>query len=131
MLNYIWSADDLPSAILLAPGKLQDKYCRIIKEKFTGFNREIEDISSTQKKYSIPDVELRESLKRDNKEYILPKYNSFYDKYVNVQFSKSTEKYVRYTPAQVSSSSSPSTSSRGPPPPLPPPPTRRPRSPAS
>jgi len=102
VLNYIWAADDLPSAILLAPGKLQDKYCKLIKEKFTGFNREIEDIASTQKKYSIPDVELRESLKRDNKEYILPKYNSFYDKYVNVQFSKNTEKYVRYTPAQVS-----------------------------
>ena len=102
VLNFIWAADDLPTAILMAPGKLQDKYCKIIKEKFIGFNREIEDIASTQKKYSIPDVELRESLKRDNKEYILPKYNSFYDKYVNVQFSKNTDKYIKYTPAQVS-----------------------------
>ena len=33
---------------------------------------------------------------------ILPKYNSFYDKYVNVQFSKNTDKYIKYTPAQVS-----------------------------
>jgi len=102
VLNFIWAADDLPTAILMAPGKLQDRYCKIIKEKFIGFNREIEDIASTQKKYSIPDVELRESLKRDNKEYILPKYNSFYDKYVNVQFSKNTDKYIKYTPAQVS-----------------------------
>ena len=100
MLNYIWAADDLPSAILLAPGKLQDKYCKLIKEKFTGFNREIEDIASTQKKYSIPDVELRESLKRDNKEYILPKYSAFYDKYANIAFTKNPEKYVRYTVAQ-------------------------------
>ena len=59
VLNFIWAADDLPTAILMAPGKLQDKYCKIIKEKFIGFNREIEDIASTQKKYSIPDVELR------------------------------------------------------------------------
>merc|ERR1719347_2501282 len=87
VLHHIWNADDIPTAILMAPGKLQDKYCKTIKEKFSGFNREIEDISTTQKRYSIPDVELRESLKRDNKEYILPKYNSFYDKYANVQFS--------------------------------------------
>ena len=30
-------------------------------------------IADTQRGYSVPDVELRESLKRDNKEYILPK----------------------------------------------------------
>merc|ERR1739838_47363 len=99
---YIWNSDDIHSVILNAPGKLQDKYCKVIKDKFSGFNKEIEDISTTQKKYSIPDVELRESLKRDNKEYILPKYNSFYEKYANVQFSKNTEKYIKYSPAQVS-----------------------------
>ena len=90
-------------SILEAPGKLSDKYCRIIKEKFSGFNKEIEEISATQRSYSIPDVELRESLKRDNKEYICPKYNSFYDKYANIPFTKNPEKYVRYTPAEVSS----------------------------
>lgn len=47
-------------------------------------------------------MELRESIKRDNKEYILPKYNAFYDKYVNVAFSKNMDKYIKYTPAQVS-----------------------------
>lgn len=102
VLNYIWSPDDIPTAILMAPGRLSDKYCRIIKEKFAGFNKEIEDIATTQRSYSVPDVELRESLKRDNKEYILPKYNSFYEKYVNVAFTKHPEKYVKYTPAQVS-----------------------------
>jgi len=102
VLQYIWNADDVSHAVLMAPSKLADKHCRIIKDKFTGFNKEIEDIAATQKKYSIPDVELRESLKRDNKEYILPKYNSFYDKYANVQFSSKTEKYIKYTPAQVS-----------------------------
>ena len=102
VLNYIWSPDDIPSAILQAPGKLADKYCRIIKDKFAGFNKEIEDISSTQRSYSIPDVGLRESLKRDNKEYILPKYSGFYDKYANIPFTKHPEKYIKYTPAQVS-----------------------------
>jgi len=103
VLQYIWSADsDIATVILHAPGKLADKYCRIIKDKFTGFNHEIEQLASTQRRYSLPDMELRESLKRDNKEYILPKYSSFYDKYVNVSFSKNTEKYIKYTPAQVS-----------------------------
>ena len=59
VLNYIWSPDDIPYGILQAPGKLADKYCRIIKDKFAGFNKEIEDISSTQRSYSIPDVGLR------------------------------------------------------------------------
>ncbi len=104
VLNHIWSAEtDIPVGILMAPGKLNDKYCRIIKEKFEGFNKEFKDISNTQRIYSIPDVELRESLKRDNKEYICPKYNSFYEKYSNVPFTKHPEKYVKYTPAEVSS----------------------------
>jgi exocyst complex protein 7 len=47
---------------------------------FQGFNKEMEEIAKVQRSYSIPDVELRESLKRDNKEYILPKYHAFYEK---------------------------------------------------
>lgn len=35
-------------------------------------------MSKVQRGYSIPDVELRESLKRDIKEHILPKYDAFY-----------------------------------------------------
>jgi exocyst complex protein 7 len=104
VLNYIWNAEtDIPNAVLMAPGKLNDKYARIIKEKFDGVNKEFKDISLTQRMYSIPDVELRESLKRDNKEFICPKYNSFYEKYAGVPFTKHPEKYVKYTPAEVSS----------------------------
>ncbi len=66
VLSYIWS-DDIPQAILQAPGRLSDRHCRVIKEKFAGFNKEMEDIALTQRSYSIPDIELRESLRRDNK----------------------------------------------------------------
>lgn len=85
-------------------------------------------MARVQRGYSIPDVELRESLKRDNKEYILPKYNAFYEKFVfsalifviiivlavilnsfmfcfryaSLQFTKNPEKYVKYTGVQVS-----------------------------
>jgi hypothetical protein len=48
------SSDDIPVAILLSPEKLSDRYCRIIKEKFAGFNKEFEDIARTQRSYSIP-----------------------------------------------------------------------------
>lgn len=54
-----------------------------------------------QRGYSIPDVELRESLKRDNKENIIPKYNAFYDKYAGLQFTKNPEKYIKHKPNEV------------------------------
>jgi len=61
--------------------RLKDKERAIIKERFAGFNREIEDISKVQRGYSIPDIELRESIKRDNKELVIPKYNAFFNRY--------------------------------------------------
>ncbi|XP_067005979.1 exocyst complex component 7 isoform X2 [Anabrus simplex] len=82
--------------------KLRDKDRHLIKEYFAGFNKEMEEIVKVQHGYSIPDVELRESLKRDNKEYILPKYHAFYEKFSKVPFTKNPEKYIKYTPAQVS-----------------------------
>lgn len=97
VLSYITNNDD----VVITAGKLRDKDRNVIKEKFSGFNKEMEDIARIQRGYSIPDVELRESLKRDNKEYILPKYNAFYDKFSNVYFSKNPEKYVKHTPEQV------------------------------
>ncbi|EFA08190.1 exocyst complex component 7 [Tribolium castaneum] len=100
LLNYIW-CDDSP-VNLLHGDKLRDKDRAVIKEKFAGFNKEIEDIAKVQRGYSIPDVELRESIKRDNKELIIPKYNSFYNMYAGVQFTKNPEKYIKHKPDEVS-----------------------------
>ncbi|XP_035209362.1 exocyst complex component 7-like [Stegodyphus dumicola] len=82
--------------------KLREKDKQNIKDKFAGFNKEMEEITRTQKAYAVPDVELRESLKRDNKEFILPKYTMFYEKYIDAGFTKNTEKYIKYTPTDVS-----------------------------
>lgn len=60
--------------------QLRDKDKQNIKDKFAGFNKEMEEITRIQKAYAVPDVQLRESLKRDNKEFILPKYTMFYEK---------------------------------------------------
>jgi exocyst complex protein 7 len=101
VLSHIWGNEDPPIPVAYA-GKLRDKDRHLIKERFAGFNKEMEEIAKVQRSYSIPDVELRESLKRDNKEYILPKYHAFYEKYCTVPFTKNPEKYIKYNPTQVS-----------------------------
>ncbi|CAG0881649.1 unnamed protein product [Cyprideis torosa] len=100
VLHHILS-NDLPSSSL-QPDKMRDKERQIVKDKFMGFNKEIEELLRVQRGYSIPDPELRESLKRDNKEFILPKYQAFHEKYSACHFSKNKEKYVKYTPTSVS-----------------------------
>lgn len=45
-----------------------------------GFNKEIEEIRKIQKAYAIPDIELRDLLKKENIDYIVPKYELFYNK---------------------------------------------------
>lgn len=102
VLHYIMEVDK-PLLAIVPGAKLKDKDRQNIKDKFTGFNREIEDICKIQKGYAIPDVELREGLKRENKEFILPKYQTFYNKYVQMQFTKNLDKYVKHDPAMVSS----------------------------
>ena len=72
-------------------------------DDFQGFNKEVEEIFRIQKGYTIPDSELREILKRDNKEFILPKYRAFLAKYRTTNFSKNPEKYIRYTERDIGS----------------------------
>lgn len=77
--------------------KLKDKERQNIKDKFTGFNKEIEEIFRIQKSYAIPDLELRQSLKQENKNYILPMYQMFHDKYTRLNFTKNPDKYIKYS----------------------------------
>ncbi|XP_077499953.1 exocyst complex component 7 [Amblyomma americanum] len=103
VLHYVLEVERPLSTSLAASGaKLRDKDRQSIKDKFTGFNRELEELYRVQKAYAVPDVELRESLKRDNKEFVLPKYKLFYEKYSAVPFTKNPDKYLKYTPLQVS-----------------------------
>lgn len=81
--------------------KMKDKDRQIIKDKFYWFNREFEEIRKTQTAYAIPDGELRESLKRENRDFILPRYIAFYNKYSVMNFAKHMDKYVKYTPVEL------------------------------
>ncbi|XP_019616763.1 PREDICTED: exocyst complex component 7-like isoform X6 [Branchiostoma belcheri] len=83
-------------------GKLKDKERQTIKDRFKGFNQEFDDIYRTQKGYAIPDHELRQSLRNDNKEFILPAYTAFREKYEPMQFTKNPEKYIKYSAEEVS-----------------------------
>lgn len=82
--------------------KLKDKERQNIKDKFTGFNKELEDIHRIQKGYAIPDSELRQQLIAENKEFLVPRYRMFYDKYSVLNFTRNRTKYVKYNVEVVS-----------------------------
>ncbi|KAL9909983.1 exocyst complex component 7-like [Glossina fuscipes fuscipes] len=98
MLANISPLEELPKP---AQGKVKDKDRSILKERFLTFNKDFEEACKIQRSISIPDVTLRQGIKRDNEEHILPKYNEFFKMYAAVQFSKNPEKYVKYKPHEI------------------------------
>ena len=66
-----------------------------------GFNKALEEIYRVQKTYAMPDGELRASLIAENKEYMVPRYTLFYEKYSNLNFTKNKAKYLKYEPVDV------------------------------
>ncbi|XP_045459799.1 exocyst complex component 7 [Melitaea cinxia] len=101
---YLQSWNKLLSHLVLdepLPAKLRDKDRQMLKDKFSAFNREWEETTRAQRSYSVPDAELREALKRDNKQAILPPYTSLYERALAAPFSKNPDKYLKYTPLQI------------------------------
>lgn len=98
LISMISPLDDLPRPVNC---KVKDKERAVLKDRFSGFNKELEEACKIQRAVSVPDVILREGLKRDNAELIIPQYNAFFDIYSDVQFSKNPEKYVKYKPQTV------------------------------
>ncbi|XP_023944218.2 exocyst complex component 7 isoform X1 [Bicyclus anynana] len=101
---YVQSWNKLLSHLQLdepLPAKLRDKDRQMLKDKFSSFNREWEETTRAQRSYSVPDAELREALKRDNKQAILPPYSSLHERALATPFAKHPEKYVKYTPLQI------------------------------
>ncbi|XP_063971886.1 exocyst complex component 7 [Diachasmimorpha longicaudata] len=74
-----------------------------LKERFSGFSREFEESAKNQRTYSVPDARLRETLRRELQQSLVPQYSIFYNKYRNTSFSKNPAKYIKYTPEQVTS----------------------------
>ncbi|XP_063699362.1 exocyst complex component 7 [Culicoides brevitarsis] len=92
------SLDDMPRPV---NGKCKEKERQIVKDRFSTFNKELEEAVKIQRKITIPDVILREGIKRDNLENIIPAYNAFFELFHDLQFSKNVDKYVKYRTTDV------------------------------
>ncbi|KAE9357212.1 hypothetical protein PF008_g3257 [Phytophthora fragariae] len=72
---------------------------RLLKEKFSKFNDQLEELHKTQRAYVVAEVPIRQHLIRTAVDTIIPVYKAFYEKYSVIQFSrKHASKYLKYTP---------------------------------
>jgi exocyst complex protein 7 len=60
-----------------------------------------EESIKVQKTLSVPDYELRMSIIKEVKDFVVPIYTNFYEKYRNVPFTKNPSKYLKYDPSEV------------------------------
>lgn len=73
-----------------------------VKERFRSFNVLFEEIYQKQCGWSVPDTELRESLRLAVAEILLPAYRSFIKRFGPlIENSKAPGKYVKHTPEQL------------------------------
>ncbi|KAG8093632.1 hypothetical protein GUJ93_ZPchr0012g20853 [Zizania palustris] len=74
----------------------------MIKERFKSFNMQFEELHAKQSQWSVPDQELRESLRLAVAEVLLPAYRSFVKRFGSlVEHGKNPHKYIRYSPENV------------------------------
>ncbi|XP_073526253.1 uncharacterized protein [Phyllobates terribilis] len=73
-----------------------------IRERFKNFNSEFEELHQRQSEWSVPDGELRESLRLAIAEVLLPAYRSFTNRFrSSVDGGKYPNKYIKYTPEDL------------------------------
>ncbi|KMZ56999.1 Exocyst complex component EXO70A1 [Zostera marina] len=68
-----------------------------LKERFKSFNTQFEELCQRQSRWTVPDPELRESLKLSVSEILLPAYRSFVRRFG----SNTSNRYIKYTPEAV------------------------------
>ncbi|XP_022746854.1 exocyst complex component EXO70A1-like [Durio zibethinus] len=70
----------------------------LVKDRFKIFNMQFEELHQRQSQWTVPDTELRESLRLAVAEVLLPAYRSFLKRYGPlVENGKNPQKYVKYT----------------------------------
>uniref|UniRef100_A0A7N0T318 Exocyst subunit Exo70 family protein n=1 Tax=Kalanchoe fedtschenkoi TaxID=63787 RepID=A0A7N0T318_KALFE len=71
----------------------------LVKERFKAFNSQFEELHQKQTQWTVPDTELRESLRLAVAEVLLPAYRNFIKRFGPlVENVKTPQKYIRYTP---------------------------------
>ncbi|KAK7205179.1 Cullin repeat-like-containing domain protein [Myxozyma melibiosi] len=81
-------------------GAMSSRDREAVKEKFRNFNTDFEELVAKFKEYAFTDAELRAYLAKEVA-FISPLYNRFYEKYKSGEFSKHTEKYIKYSKTQL------------------------------
>jgi len=75
----------------------------MLKDKFKGFNTELEELHKVQQNWSIPDPHLRARIRGDNVEIVAPVYAEFYRVHAKMNFTKNPDKYLKYSPDSLDS----------------------------
>lgn len=74
----------------------------IVKDRLKTFNIQFEELHQRQSQWTVPDTELRDSLKLAVAEVLLPAYRSFLKRFGTlVENGKNPQKYIRYTPEDL------------------------------
>ncbi|XP_042475383.1 exocyst complex component EXO70A1-like [Macadamia integrifolia] len=74
----------------------------MVKDRFKTFNIMFEELHQKQTQWTVPDSELRESLRLAVAEVLLPAYRSFIKRFGPlVENGKNPQKFVRYTPEDL------------------------------
>ncbi|CAN0847467.1 Exocyst complex component EXO70A1 [Linum grandiflorum] len=74
----------------------------MVKERFKTFNFQFEELYTRQAQWTVPDSELRESLRLAVAEVLLPAYRSFLKRCAPmIESGRSANKYLRYTPEDL------------------------------
>lgn len=81
----------------------QDNRTKLIKERFASFNKDFQELYRLNRTYAVPDVELRTQIRKICKDEIHSNYKRFFEFYACQDFSKSKEKYIKFTPEKVAS----------------------------
>lgn len=89
------------ASMTVAAEKVGKQSRQVLKDKFKGFNTELEELHRMQQQWSIPDAQLRARIREDNVEMITPLYTEFYRQFSKANFTKNHEKYVKYTPESL------------------------------
>lgn len=69
----------------------------VLKGRFSGFNKDFEDMFEMQTRLFVPDESLRTELRRELRSKILPAYRAFLDKWGDSAFTKNPGKYVKFS----------------------------------
>ncbi|RDY06674.1 Exocyst complex component EXO70A1, partial [Mucuna pruriens] len=74
----------------------------VVKDRFKTFNAQIEELHERQSQWTVPDSELRESLRLAVAEVLLPAYRSFLKRFgPMIENGKNPTKYIVYSPENL------------------------------